>query len=123
MPKRDENLRLYDVWHAASRVLEYAAGVEKEELRTSPMRLDAILRNLEIIGEASKHLSPETQARYPAIDWANARAMRNVITHGYDAVSFEIVWQTLQDDIKPLEAALHEDAKKFEKDANREGQS
>lgn len=116
MPTREVNLRLFDVWHAACRVLEYIAGIDKETLRTSPMRLDAILRNLEIIGEAAKHLPAEAQAQYPTIDWANARAMRNVLAHGYEAVSFEILWRTLQNEIPPLEAALREDAMRFKEE-------
>ena len=78
------------------------------------MRLDAVLRNLEIIGEAARHLTADVLARYPAIDWPNARAMRNILVHGYEAISFEIVWQTLQENIEPLELALREDAKRFE---------
>jgi len=114
MPTRDVNLRIFDVWHAACRILEYTADIDKETLRNSPMRTDAVLHNMEIIGEAAKHLPPEIQAQYASVDWANARAMRNVLAHGYDAVSFEILWRTLQQDIPPLEADLREDAKHFE---------
>jgi uncharacterized protein with HEPN domain len=114
MPTRDANLRLFDVWHAACRVLEYVEGIDKEALRTSPMRLDAVLRNMEITGEAVRSIPPDVQRLYPSIDWAGARAMPNVLAHGYEAVCFEIVWSTIQRDIPPLEAALREDARRFE---------
>ena len=116
MPKRDETLRLYDIWHAACRVIEYVDGLDEPTFRASPMRIDAVLRNLEIVGEATRHLSHETMALYPAIDWANARAMRNVIVHGYEGVSIAIVWRTVCDDIPPLEAALRTDAMGYEAD-------
>lgn len=102
------------MWHAACRVLEYVDGLDEAAFRVSTMRIDAVLRNLEVIGEAARHISHETQALYPTVDWANARAMRNVIVHGYEGVSFAIVWRTICDDIPPLEAALREDAQRYE---------
>jgi hypothetical protein len=116
MPKREEALRLFDAWHAASRVLEYVAGLDEAAFRASPMCVDAVLRNLEIIGEAARYISHEVQQRYPTVDWVSARAMRNVIVHGYEGVSIAIVWRTVCDDVPPLEAALREDAIRYEEE-------
>lgn len=116
MPKRDEALRIFDIWHAATRILEYVDGVDEETFRQEPMRIDAVLRNLEVIGEATRHLTQESKARYPAVDWANARAMRNVIVHSYEGVSIAIVWRTVREDLPVLEATLRSDAQAFEAD-------
>lgn len=87
--------------------------MRKEDLRGDHMRLDAVLRNVEIIGEAARHIPDDVAKRYPGIDWANARAMRNILAHGYAIVSFEIVWRTIIKDIPPLEAALRTDARRY----------
>ncbi len=114
MPKREVELRLFDIWHAAQRILEYVTGVDEAMFRASPMRVDAVLRNLEVIGEATRHLPHDVMARYSDIDWINARAMRNVIVHGYEGVSLAVVWRTVCDDIPVLERALREDAERYE---------
>jgi uncharacterized protein with HEPN domain len=61
---------------------------------------------VEVVGEAATRVSPATQARFPAVPWREAIATRHRITHGYDVVDYDILWDTVQDDFPPLIAAL-----------------
>ena len=61
---------------------------------------------MEIVGEAAGRVSPETQSRFPAVPWREAIATRHRITHGYDVVDYDILWDTVQEDLPPLVAAL-----------------
>ncbi len=70
-----------------------------------PVRL-ALTRLVEIVGEAAGRVSPEAQARFPRVPWREAIATRHRITHGYDVVDYDILWDTVQDDFPPLVAAL-----------------
>jgi uncharacterized protein with HEPN domain len=66
----------------------------------------ALVRLLEIVGEAAGRVSPAERARYPQIPWAQIVALRNRLIHGYDWVDFDILWQIVHHDLPPLIAAL-----------------
>ena len=63
---------------------------------------DAVIRNLEIIGEATKALSPEFRAKYPGIPWSNMAGMRDVLIHGYMGVDLKIVWDVVSARLEPI---------------------
>lgn len=63
---------------------------------------DAVIRNLEIIGEATKALSPEFRAKYSGIPWANMAGMRDVLIHGYMGVDLNIVWDVVSVRLNPI---------------------
>lgn len=64
--------------------------------------VDAVIRNLEIIGEAARHIPPEVQAKFPNLPWEEMRAMRNLLIHEYFGVDLWIIWQTTQEDLPSL---------------------
>ena len=66
----------------------------------------AILKAVEIIGEAASRISEETKAKHPGIPWTEIIGMRNRLVHGYFAIRLDRVWQTVQDDLPPLIAQL-----------------
>jgi len=74
----------------------------------------ALVRLLEIIGEAAGHVSAETQAAAPAIPWAEIVGLRNRLIHGYDSVDMDILWQILDQDLAPLAAELEKALAKLE---------
>ena len=65
-----------------------------------------VQKSLEIIGEASKNVSPEMKAEYPEIHWSVIGKMRDRLTHGYFDVSWDIVWNVLNDDIPSLKSGI-----------------
>ena len=66
------------------------------------MMQDAVIRNLEIIGEATKGLSPAFRERYPDIPWSSMAGMRDVLIHGYMGVDLKIVWDVVANRINPI---------------------
>lgn len=104
--RRDvDRILIYDIQRAIERVIEYTTGGRNEFL-SNPMVQDAVIRNLEIIGEASKKLSDETKASAPDINWRRIFGLRNVLIHAYRDVDVEAVWQVVDQELEPLGRAL-----------------
>ncbi len=95
-----------DILIAARHIQAYVAGVDRQAFEQDIMRQDAIIRRIEIIGEAAKRISAEFRAAHPAIPWQQMASMRNRLIHGYDEVSLTIVWDVVQHDIPTLIAQL-----------------
>jgi uncharacterized protein with HEPN domain len=77
---------------------------------------DAIIRNLEIIGEASVNVSDDLKVRYPDVDWKEMRGMRNFVTHEYFGVSLTIIWDIVVNDIPTLKKQIGDIINDLEKD-------
>ncbi len=80
---RNYNLYLQDVVVAADRVASYVEGVTRDEFEADQMRLDAVIRNLQVIGEAVKKIPDSIQKGYPSIPWHEIAGLRNRVTHVY----------------------------------------
>ena len=80
--------------NAVAAIDTYLSGVTEESFRATALVRDAVLRNLEVISEASRRLSDELKSRHPGIPWTGIAAAGNVYRHEYDNVDVEIVWQT-----------------------------
>jgi uncharacterized protein with HEPN domain len=88
----DEKLRLTHIAEAAALIADYLKGVSKER-----MRQDAVIRRIQIIREAVRHLSRELLVSMPDFPAKQARGMRNVLVHDYDGLNIERLWETAQD--------------------------
>ena len=94
---------------ALRRIERYAAGLDQEGFLASEIVQDAVIRNLEVIGEASRNIErvhPGFAAAHPELPLALASDMRNALTHGYFKVDLPIVWKTDQKDLPPLAATV-----------------
>lgn len=80
--------------------MDYAAWHEDEKT------VDAVVRNIEIIGEASSHLPDDILERYGDIPWPFIRGIRNVLAHEYFGVDVEVIWKTVKEDLPALKTAL-----------------
>ena len=103
---RHDKAYLLDILNAARLAVVYAQGVSKTDFMQDTQRQDSIIRRIEIMGEASKRVSTSTQESLPEIPWAEMAGMRNLMIHDYDDVDLEIVWDTVQNDLPRLIAAL-----------------
>ncbi|MFI5222347.1 MAG: DUF86 domain-containing protein [Bacteroidia bacterium] len=74
------------------RVREYIAGLDFQHFKTDYKTVDAVIRNFEIIGEATKNLSDEIKHNHPVVPWEEMYRLRNRITHEYFAIDYEIIW-------------------------------
>lgn len=91
----------------AERIVE-RAGENAEAFLSDPWMQDAVLRNLEVIGEAAKGVSPEFNARYPSVPWREAAAFRDFVAHAYDKVTPERVWFVVEEELPELLAKLRD---------------
>ncbi len=83
---------LDDLSVAMTRISEYISGITFEDFKKDYKTVDAVIRNFEIIGEASKNISSELKNRYPEIPWAEMYSLRNKISHEYFGIDYEIIW-------------------------------
>ena len=73
------------------------------------MAVDAVVRNFEVIGEAARHVDPETATRLADIPWQDMRDLRNLLIHEYFGVSVAIIWETISRDLRPVREAIRRD--------------
>lgn len=106
MSERDDSVYVRHILDAAQRVLEYTAGMSQEAFLADPKTQDAIIRQLEILGEATKRISRAFQDRHPHIPWSDMARMRDVLIHHYFRVDLEVVWQAVKKDLPALVAQL-----------------
>ena len=93
------------ILQAIERIERYTAGIEQATFLANEMIQDAVIRNLEIIGEASHNIEgryPEFAAAHPDLPLASASQMRNVVSHGYFKVDLRIVWKTIESELPRL---------------------
>lgn len=93
---------LLDILNAAKLATKYIQKVSREEFLEDSQCQDAVIRRLEIIGEASKRISAETRSQLSHLPWDAMIGMRNVMIHEYDDVDMSIVWTTIKKDIPAL---------------------
>ncbi len=93
---------LLDILESAKIALDYVFDKTWDKFYEDTQCQDAVVRRLEIIGEAARRVSPETRARYPEIEWREMTSMRNLVIHEYDVVDIGQVWDTVQNKLPPL---------------------
>lgn len=103
---RDDEVRLKHMLDAAQEAKSFVVGLERTALDTNRMLVLAVIKDIEIIGEAASKVSDECQKEYPQIPWQDIKGMRNHLIHRYFKVNLDQVWSTLQDDLPPLIAEL-----------------
>lgn len=104
----DQVGRLRDIPEAARLICSYVAGVDETAFRRDTQRQDAVVRRIEIIGEATLHLSDETRLAIPQLPYRRMRGMRNVLAHDYAGVNLEIVWEVATLHVPELQGILEQ---------------
>jgi len=106
MSKRDPCLFLSDILEAIGRIEEYIEGYGFGDFVSDRKTVDAVLRNLEIIGEAAKHLPDAMRERYSEVPWRRIIGLRNVVIHSYFGVDLNIVWRIARFQIGELKRQI-----------------
>lgn len=100
-PERDYG-RLQDILQAANNIISFIEGHSKEELASDKLRYFAVVKNVEIIGEAAFMLSLEFKEKHTQIPWNDIIRMRHVLVHGYATIQPELLWHTALTDVPAL---------------------
>ena len=93
--KRDYNFYIKDILQSIIQIEEFVEGMDYEEFLHDEKTTSAVIRKLEIIGEAAKHIPPRVKQAHPKLPWNEMARMRDKLIHGYFGVDHEIVWKVV----------------------------
>jgi uncharacterized protein with HEPN domain len=99
---RDFRLYLEDIASSAGKILSYVGDMPYEEFIRDDMRVDAVIRNFEIIGIAARNVPDAVRAEHPGLDWKRISDFRNILAHEYFGVDFEIMWDIIKNKLPGL---------------------
>jgi uncharacterized protein with HEPN domain len=99
-------LRIQDILQSIDKIDHYLEKITLTEFRKNGLIIDAVVRNFEIIGEASKHIPNTIQSLYPDIPWKEMNGMRNILIHEYFDMEADIVWHTAKKQLPKLKKQL-----------------
>ena len=99
---RNESLYLGDIQESCEKILRFTKGMTYKEFIHDELHFDAVLRNLEVIGEAVKNISEETRITYPNVKWRKIAGFRDIVAHEYFGVNEETVWDIVRNQIPDL---------------------
>lgn len=103
---RDYRHFLADMAESSAAVVEFVTGLTFEQFAADKKTVSAVIRQLEILGEAAKNIPADFKSRHPEIDWKRIAGLRDVLIHGYFGIDLEIIWSIIQDKLPTLQAQL-----------------
>jgi uncharacterized protein with HEPN domain len=106
MKSPDDITRLGHIYDAIIRIESYVRGIKKNAFLENSMMQDAVMRQIEIIGEASRHISDEFEESHPNIPWFEMRGIRNKIVHDYLEINNDVIWDTVKNDLPVLKKQI-----------------
>lgn len=105
-PQREWRFYVEDMVSFCDKVFSYTQGIDRASFSTDPMRYDAVLRNIELIGEAATHIPADVRAAAHDVPWRVVIAVSNRLIHGYFGIDDDTLWSIVRDDLAPLRAGL-----------------
>lgn len=106
MSERDDLVYVADMLDSISLVQQYTSAMTQEQFMRDSRTQDAVIRRIEVIGEAAKQVGSEIRGRYPNIPWSEAARMRDKLIHGYFGIDLAAVWKTVQEDLPAMGVEL-----------------
>ena len=106
--------RLKHILESIDKINSISKDLSHEKFAENWILQDAVIRNLEVIGEASNHIDDELKNEYPEVAWNEIRGLRNIIAHVYFEIDTKQIWNTIQDNIPELQSQIQQILKKLE---------
>ena len=99
MTKREYIFYLEDMILSIEKIIKYVQNIDFESFSNNDMMVDAVIRNFEIIGEASNNIPTEIQIKYPNIPWTKMYRLRNIVVHHYHGIDYEMIWEIIKNQL------------------------
>ena len=106
MSSRDWTFRIQDILTSIEKIERYIKEMTLSEFKKDDLVMDAVVRNFEIIGEASKLIPANIRNKYPDVPWSEMAGIRNILIHEYFGVDTKILWSTAKKDLSSLKKQL-----------------
>ncbi|MFN3762469.1 MAG: DUF86 domain-containing protein [Anaerolineae bacterium] len=106
MSKRSPVVLLHDILQAINKIERFTAGLSFDDFEENDQVVDAVIRNLEVIGEAVKHIPAEIRSRYDAVEWRRVAGFRDVAIHAYFEVDIHIIWTIITQQLPGFKAVV-----------------
>ena len=103
---RSPRLYLQDILDAIRAIERFVEGLDFDAFAQDDLRASAVIRKLEVIGEASRQVPGWVRERYPEVPWRTMAGMRDRLIHAYFGVKLDLVWETIRRDLPPLKRSL-----------------
>lgn len=104
--KRDTGLFIEDIQNSIKNIEEFSRNLDKEKFSKDILRQSAIIRQLEVIGEAVKNIPDSFRKKYPKIPWKDIAGFRDVLSHAYFGVNLDRVWKIIENDLPKLKEEI-----------------
>ncbi len=105
---RDFRLYLEDVIESIGKIGRYTAALSLQQFSKDEKAVDAVVRNLEVIGEAVKKIPEEMRQKHAGVDWRKIAGLRDILIHEYFGIDLEIIWDIVQNKLPSLEESVRE---------------
>jgi uncharacterized protein with HEPN domain len=115
MKPRDYRDYLQDILDATADIEDFVANMTYNQFIKDRKTLNAVVRSIEVIGEAAKNIPEPMRAKYPELPWKQIAGMRDKLIHAYFGVDTETLWKAVKDNIPPLKASIQKMQKEQEK--------